>query len=122
MNETVLIVEDEPLISQMLAAMVEDFGLHVCGVARSADQAVQLAGQLNPQLVLMDVRLNGSRDGVDAAIAIHQFSTAPIIYLTGSREPETLERIMTDHPAGVVYKPMRPNQLEEMITKVLNAA
>jgi DNA-binding NarL/FixJ family response regulator len=63
----VLIVEDQFLISEYLRIWIEAFGLEVCGVAKSADQAVKLAQEQRPEIILMDMRLEGGRDGVDAA-------------------------------------------------------
>ena len=65
----VLVVDDEFLIADMLSCMIEDLGMRVCGTAADAEEAVALAGEHSPRLVLMDVRLRGLKDGVDAAIA-----------------------------------------------------
>ena len=93
--------------------------LVVCGVAATADEAVRLATTLLPDIVLMDVRLEGPRDGVAAAIEIEQLTQAPVIFITGSREPETLVRIAQDHPAGLLFKPFRFDQLKTAVTKAI---
>jgi DNA-binding NarL/FixJ family response regulator len=63
----------------------------------------------------MDVRLQGLGDGVDAALAIHEHVGSKVIFVTGSREPATLDRIGMDHPAGVLFKPVSDRQLRTAI-------
>jgi DNA-binding NarL/FixJ family response regulator len=69
----------------------------------------------------MDVRLAGDRDGVDAALAIHDTVGSKVIFVTGSREPATMERISLDHPAGVLFKPVSDRQLREAIESALSS-
>ena len=115
----VLVVDDEFLIAQGLRLQVEDLDLAVCGTAASAEEAVALAQAHRPDLVLMDVRLLGDKDGVDAALAIHHTVGSQVIFITGSREPSTLERIRMDHPAGVLFKPISDRQLKSAIEAAL---
>lgn len=114
-NKSVLVVDDEFLIVEVLSMMLTDMGLDVCASAATADEAVALAEQHKPQLVLMDMRLKGPKDGVDAATAIQQRQTTPIIFITGSREPATVERIEHNHPAGLLFKPIRFDQLRKAV-------
>jgi two-component system, response regulator PdtaR len=118
-GKCVLIVEDEFLIAEMLSLMLEDMGISVCGKATTADEAVRLAWLHKPLLVLMDVRLKGEKDGVDAALEIRPLMPVPVIYLTGSREPAMIERINMNHPAGVLFKPFQYKQLKEVVQRVL---
>lgn len=115
----VLVVDDEQLIALALTLTLREMGLRVCGIAATAAKAVELARTHRPSLVLMDVRLKGQADGVDAALEIHQAFGTPIIFIIGSMEPETVERIRQDHPAGVLFKPIMPNHLKAEIDKVL---
>ena len=121
MNTRILIVEDEFFIAETLAAMIEDMSLEVCGVAASADEALALAVQHDPAVVLMDMRLQGARDGVDAADAIQGRVAAKIIYVTGSQEPATIMRIKTDHPFAIVHKPFTFDLLQDTIRRALAA-
>jgi DNA-binding NarL/FixJ family response regulator len=111
----VLVVEDEYLIAQGLRLQVEDLDLAVCATAVSADEAVALAQAYRPELVLMDMRLLGDKDGVDAALAIHRTVGSKVIFITGSREQATLDRIQLDHPAGLLFKPISDRQLKGAI-------
>ena len=117
----VLVVEDEFVIAQGLCMQVEDIGLSVCATAATADDAVAAALAHRPMLVLMDVRLRGEGDGVDAALAIHQHVGSKVIFVTGSREPATLDRIGLDHPAAVLFKPVSDRQLQTAIAGIARA-
>ena len=113
----VLIVEDELMIAEHFKIIVENLGYSVCGIAMTADEAVRLAREEKPALVFMDMRLAGLKDGVDAAMEIHRNKPVPTIYITGSREPETIERIYTNHPSGILIKPVLEEQLKTALTK-----
>ena len=115
----VLVVDDEQLIALGLTLTLQQMGLRVCGIASTAAKAVELAQTHRPSLVLMDVRLKGEADGVEAAQEIHRLLGTPVIFITGSREPETVERIGQDHPAGVLFKPILPIHLREEVERVL---
>jgi DNA-binding NarL/FixJ family response regulator len=115
LQSCVLVVEDEFLIAQGICMQVEDIGLPVCGTAATADDALAAALEHRPMIVLMDVRLQGLGDGVDAALAIHEHVGSKVIFVTGSREPATLDRIGMDHPAGVLFKPVSDRQLRTAI-------
>lgn len=121
LSACVLVVEDEFLIAQGLCLQVEDMGLSVCATAATAEEAVAAAMAHRPMLVLMDVRLQGERDGVDAALAIHEHVGSKMIFLTGSREPATLDRIGMDHPAAVLFKPVSDRQLRATIEGIARA-
>ncbi len=71
LRRRVLVVDDEYLIAWGLRAQVEALGMEVCATAAAADEAIALAKRHRPQIVLMDMRLQGDKDGVDAALAIH---------------------------------------------------
>jgi len=113
----VLIVEDERMIAEYYRIIVENLGYSVCGIAKTAEEAVRLAQEEDPALVFMDVRLVGERDGVDAAIEIHRNKPVPTVYVTGSHEPETLARIRADHPSDVLRKPVLADQLKDALDR-----
>ena len=117
--DCVLIVEDEFLIAEGLRFQVEEMGTVVCAIVATADEAVAAAQTHRPGLVLMDMRLRGEKDGVDAALAIYDTVGSKVIFITGSREPATMERIHTDHPAAVLFKPLSDRQLRNTIEDVL---
>jgi two-component system, response regulator PdtaR len=116
---SVLVVDDEVLIALSLSEMLEDMGLLVCGTAATAKRAVELVDAHRPSLVLMDVRLKGTEDGVHAALEIHRRHGTPVIFITGSREQETIDRIHQDHPAAILIKPILPEHLRAVVDRVL---
>ena len=119
LNRTVLVVDDEFLIAQGLQMQVEDMGLPVCGTAATAEAAIAMAEAHRPAVILMDVRLDGRMDGVDAALAIHATIGAKIIFITGSREESTQVRIAMDHPTAILFKPISSLQLQRAVDEAL---
>ena len=113
--DTVLIVDDEVLIAMSLQIQVEEMGLTVCDIAATAAGAVAMAQRHRPAVVLMDMRLRGEGDGVDAALAIYETVGSKVIFITGSREPATIERINSDHPWAILFKPASQEQLADAI-------
>jgi DNA-binding NarL/FixJ family response regulator len=85
----------------------------------TADHAVELAVQHRTAIVLMDMRLQGEKDGVDAAIAIHEVMDTKTIFITGSKEPKTVARIQLDHPEAVPFKPISDSQLHSAVDAAL---
>jgi len=119
LEDSVAIVDDEFLIATGLSIQLESLGMTVCGTAATADEAVALVQARRPAVVLMDVRLGGDKDGVDAALAIHKTVGSKVIFVTGSREPATMARIGLDHPAAVLFKPVSDWQLRQAIKEAL---
>jgi DNA-binding NarL/FixJ family response regulator len=113
----VLIVDDQYLIREYLKVWVEAHGFEVCGTAVSAKGAVEQALLLKPDCILMDFRLEGARDGVDAALEIVKSIDTRIIYVTGSSEEATIARINEDHPFAILIKPIDPEDLGLALTQ-----
>ena len=116
---SVLVVDDEFIIANSLSMQIEEMGYSVCGVAATAREAVELAQAHRPDIVLMDVRLRGEEDGVDAALAIHESTGSKVIFITGSREPATMARIELDHATAVLFKPIYGHQLRNAVDAAL---
>jgi CheY-like chemotaxis protein len=107
----VLIVEDMFLNSEFLRIWVEALGHEVCGVAVSVDTACALAGSHRPDVILMDLLLEGEGDGVDAALEIQRTQATPIIFITACSEQKSVERIMSTDPFRILPKPVNPQEL-----------
>ena len=105
-RKTVLIVEDEAIIAECFRILVEDAGASVVGIAENGEGAIDMVRTAPPDFLLMDVRLRGMLDGIDAAITIyHANPTVRIDYVAGSTEHQTMERIRRDHPYRGLIKP-----------------
>jgi DNA-binding NarL/FixJ family response regulator len=115
LSNSILIVDDEFLISMHFSAQVEDMGLTVCAVAETAADAISAAERHRPAVVLMDMRLRGEEDGVDAALRIHAQVGSKVIFITGSREQATVDRINSDHPFDILFKPVPDETLRKSI-------
>ncbi len=108
----VLIVEDEAILARDLAFMLADLGWEVVGVASSAEAAIRLALGLAPDLVLMDIRLDGGSDGIEAAARIHDRLDLPIVFMTAHNDEITLSRARETHPRGFLFKPYQEFDLK----------
>jgi CheY-like chemotaxis protein len=119
LSDCVLVVDDESIITSLWCAIVAGLGLEVCGPATTAWQAVVWGQAHRPAVILMDVRLRGERDGVDAALEIYDTVGSKVIFITGSGEPATHARINMDHPAAVLFKPITDSQLQNAINEAM---
>lgn len=111
----ILVVEDELIIAADIAARLTRLGYEVAGQADEADDAVRLAGEIRPDLVLMDIRLHGSGDGVAAAEEIRRRFRLPVVYLTAHADEGTLQRAKVTEPFGYVLKPFEERDLRTVI-------
>jgi DNA-binding NarL/FixJ family response regulator len=109
--ERILIVEDNWLVAIEMEAALSDAGYKVIGIAMSADQAVQLCETERPDAVLMDVRLQGQRDGVDAAIEVRARFGIRSVFVTAHGESETRARAEAAEPLGWIVKPISSAEL-----------
>jgi len=110
-----LIVEDESLIAEELRERLSRLGFFVIAAVDSAEEGIAIAVRERPDVVLMDIRLNGEKDGVQAASEIRQQVDVPIVFLTAYSDQQTVRRVnATDHDAYVL-KPFHKTELESTI-------
>ncbi len=102
----ILIIENEGVIALDLDQRLTQLGYAVIGIFASGEQALYYAAQLAPDLVLMNIRLQGTLDGIQTALALREFWDAPIIYLTASTDAETIRRAEQTQPGGYLVKPV----------------
>jgi diguanylate cyclase (GGDEF)-like protein len=102
----VLVVEDEAIVAMDLAAELEQMGYDVVGTAGTAADALRLAELSPPDVALLDIRLQGSSDGIDVAAVLVGCLRIPIIYLTADADQATLDRALRTSPAGYLTKPI----------------
>ena len=108
----VLIVEDEFFISLHTKQLLQALGHLVVGIAVSADQAINFAEQQRPDVVLMDIRLIGSRDGIEAADEIRTRLGIGSIFVTANTDPHTRQRALASQPLGFLEKPLTEQRLK----------
>ncbi len=117
---TILVVEDETIVAKDIQCSLQRLGYHVPSTATSGEEAIRKAGELKPDLVLMDIVLKGRMDGVETAQHLqHQFDV-PVVYLTAYADHQTLDRVKTTTPAGYMLKPFQPNELRTTIELALH--
>jgi two-component system cell cycle sensor histidine kinase/response regulator CckA len=109
----VLIAEDEGLIAMDIAAHLEALGHTVVGTVSTAAEAIEQAP--NAQVVLMDIRLDGPVDGIEAASKIRERYRLPVVFLTAQADPSTLERAKLAAPFGYILKPLAHAALQPSI-------
>ncbi len=115
----VVIVEDERLVAQDIAQILEDAGYFVCAIASDGETAIKKIVEFSPDLVLLDIHIKGLIDGIDVAKMVQSFCDIPIIYLTAFSDAETLKRSQSTNPMAYVIKPFRTEQLLSSITIAL---
>jgi len=110
-----LIVEDEILIAEELKERLSLLGFQVIAAVESAEEGIAIATRECPDLVLMDIRLKGKKDGVQAAGEIHQQVDVPVVYLTAYSDRLTVDRAKGTQYDGFVLKPFRAGELQSTI-------
>ena len=115
----ILIVEDDAVIAMELEERLKGLGYAVCGVTAYGKEAVSEAARLQPDLVLMDIRLRGAMDGIEAAAQIGARFDIPILYLTAYTDEQTLERAKLTEPFGYVLKPFEERRLHTAVEMAL---
>ena len=107
----ILIVEDEPVIGMDLQNILTSLRYDVPAVVTSGEEAIEKAGELQPDLILMDIVLSGDMDGIDATKNIREMFKIPVIYLTAHTEELTFQRARETDPYGYLVKPVGKSDL-----------
>ena len=115
----ILIVEDEPIIAADLEDRLQGMGYEVFEPQESGEAALQLLQRELPDLILMDVELDGQLDGIETAQRINREQAIPIIYLTSNSDKATFERARATRPAAFLSKPFRGRDLQHAIVLAL---
>jgi CheY-like chemotaxis protein len=119
-----LIVEDEIVIALDLEAQVRELGFEICGVTSNAREALSLAKEEPPDLAIMDIYLNGARDGIEVARQIRSLFSTPVIFVTAYSDDDGLmERIHRQVPDAIVLpKPLYDERLSDTIAMLVQSA
>lgn len=115
----ILVVEDDFLVGMEIEAGLEGAGYALAGVAATAEEAVALAGARRPALVVMDIRLAGERDGVDAALEIFRTLGIRSLFASAHVDAEVRARAAAAQPFGWVAKPYRVETLLQAVEEAL---
>ena len=115
----VLVVENERIIAWDLSERIKRLGHNVCATAATGEDAVRLASEFLPSVVLMDIMLDGEMDGIEAAQEIRSCLDLPVIFCSAcSKEKQALAQ--TARPLGFIEKPINTEILKQLLAKLDN--
>jgi len=115
----ILVVEDESITALHIKTILEAKGYVVPAIVGSGDEAIEMAREFIPDVVLMDIRLRGNIDGIEAAGTIRSRFDVPVIYLTAYADQETSERARLTEPYGYLLKPFDERELMIVVEMAL---
>ena len=115
----ILVVEDEVIVARDIQQQLVELGYEAVGNAVRGDEAIALATQLRPHLVLMDIQLAGEMDGIAAAQILRTRLGLPVVFLTAFAADDTLERAKLTEPYGYILKPFSERELRTVLTMAL---
>jgi PAS domain S-box-containing protein len=115
MSGKLLIVEDEPIVAIDLRDELREMGFEVTGLAESADSAMMSVEEDKPDLVLMDISIDGSMDGIQTARVLRDLYEVPVVFLTSYSDSETISRATRETPYGYLTKPFKSRDLQAML-------
>ncbi|HZD54883.1 MAG TPA: response regulator [Candidatus Aquicultoraceae bacterium] len=115
MGKRVLVVEDEIINAMALAEALPGWGISVVDTVTSGEDAIRIAEEQKPDVVLMDIGIHGSVDGVSAAREIIGRLGIPVIFMTGYDDEETIRRAKSLNPLAYLVKPLDAKRLMELL-------
>ena len=121
-NGHVLIVEDESVNAAVIEHQLRKLGYSVAGTATSGEEALELAEKTKPDVVLMDIQLEGQMDGVETAISIRRKLAVPVVYLTATSDEQTIERARATEAYGYLHKPFQERDVHSTLQLALYKA
>jgi len=110
-EKRILVVEDESIVAEDLRDSPINLGYEVPSVVSSGEKAIRTAMDISPDLVLMDIVLQGEMDGIEAAKQIRFNYDIPVVYLTSYSDEQILERAKITEPYGYIIKPFKEREL-----------
>jgi DNA-binding LytR/AlgR family response regulator len=99
------IIEDEMIIAEDLRDILESNSFKVCGVAKNYDKAIELIDNTQPDIVLLDIKIKGEKDGIDLAHKIREDYNIPFVFISSHSDAQTVKRATEVHPYGYLVKP-----------------
>ena len=110
-----MIVEDEAVIAFRLQQLLSSMGYDVIAISHSGDEGLEKARRLRPDLILMDIKISGTRDGVAVAKIVKAELDIPVIFLTAFTEDQIIERAKQAEPYGYIVKPFQDRELKAAV-------
>ncbi|NBC03642.1 MAG: response regulator [Bacteroidetes bacterium] len=116
-KKKVLIVEDDLILSLLYENYMDKLGFETEGELVYGKTAIEVAKEVEPDLILMDISLEGEMDGIEAMIEIRKFSSVPVIYITGNSDKAHQERAKQTNYEDYLIKPIEFNELKASLIK-----
>lgn len=117
----VFIVEDDMLLSLVEERLLMKLGYSVTGKAVSGEEAVPKIKKAKPDVILMDISLSGEMDGIDTMTKVRNFSSVPVIYLSGNSDQLNLERAKKTRYVDYLVKPITEHDLVDPLKKAMSS-
>ncbi|PKL60025.1 MAG: response regulator [Methanomicrobiales archaeon HGW-Methanomicrobiales-4] len=114
-KKSILLVEDDDIIARVADWRLKNLGYSVCGRASTSAEAMELVTNQNPDLILMDINIQGDIDGIDTAKMIKEGYNIPVVFVTSHSDGITIERAKSVNPDGFILKPFDDNDLRVAI-------
>jgi two-component system cell cycle sensor histidine kinase/response regulator CckA len=116
---SILVVEDERIVARDLKESLERMGYEVVGSAATSQEALEIAANRLPALVMMDIRIDGEVDGIETANVLRSRFDIPVIFLTAYADDDTLDRAKSSAPLGYIVKPFKSAEIRGAIEMAL---
>ena len=116
------IVEDEAIITMEIESQLQKLGYEITSIVDTGNKAIRKAEEDKPDLILMDIRIKGEMDGIDATDEIRKRFGIPVIFSTAHLDHERIERVNIAMPFGYVLKPIQEKDLKVTIEMALNGS
>ncbi len=118
-EERILIVEDDVNIAENIEEILELLGYVNIDIANSANQAIKIIKKYRPDMIFMDIKLKGDKDGIELGEILKQMVDAPLVFVTSYSDPTIIERAKRINPAGFIVKPFNTNDIHAIVEIVL---
>ena len=114
----ILVVEDDMIIQMFLCKIINNSGFTVVGEARNHIEVLELVSATDPDLIIMDIGLEGEKDGIETAHILNKNRNIPILFITGNSDKPTLDRAQEANPIGIIIKPIDEKSLIKKLTEI----
>ncbi|MCH7403306.1 LytR/AlgR family response regulator transcription factor [Belliella kenyensis] len=118
-EERILVVEDDVNIAENIEEILELLGYVNIDIANSANQAIKIIKKYRPDMIFMDIKLKGDKDGIELGEILRQMVDAPLVFVTSYSDPTIIERAKRINPAGFIVKPFNTNDIHAIVEIVL---
>lgn len=116
----ILIVEDEAIVAMENKINLNKAGHHILAIVSSAEAAINSFNENTPDIIIMDIKLRGLKDGIDVMNELRAYSNVPVVFLTGNSDPKTKIRIEEISNASYLLKPTLTKEIVNEVNRMLS--